>query len=55
MITADKIYSQRPEIRKRVYELIPVTKEEKKCALEKSKAEWKRFEMAKKLYQNPET
>lgn len=55
MITAEKIYSNRPEIKKKVYEVYPVTKAEKKCAIEKSKAEWKRFELAKKMYQNNES
>lgn len=49
-----KIIRERPEIEKRVYETYPVTDKEKRCMIEKSKNEWKRFELAKKLYEKPE-
>lgn len=49
-----EIFKQKPEVKKRVYEAIPITGKERRCRMEKQKADWKRFEMAKKLYNHPE-
>lgn len=54
MLTLDKILNDRPEISKKVYEKYPVTNHEKRCMIEKSKMECKRFELAKKLYEHCE-
>lgn len=53
-ITSIKIYSERPDIEKMVYEKFPVTKAEKKCYTEKSIMDALRFAMAKKIYEHPE-
>jgi hypothetical protein len=50
-VTSKRIYSERPEIEKAVYERFPVIKEEKKCTTEKALRDGARFEMAKKLYE----
>ena len=48
MMTMKKIFRERPEVAKRVYEDYPVTKKEKKCAAEASKREALRIERAKR-------
>lgn len=50
-LTSTKIYSERPEIEKAVYERFPVQKEERKCLTAKAMAEAARFEMAKRMYE----
>lgn len=53
MITAKKIYNERPDIREKVMQDYPKTKREKQgCATEQSKNEAKRFERAKRYYNN---
>lgn len=54
-LTSIKVYSERPDIEKAVYDKFPVSKAEKKCTTEKAIMEALRFEMAKKLYEHPET
>ena len=54
-LTMAKIFSERPEIEKRVYERYPVTSKEKRCLAEKQKKEWQRFELAKQQYLNNES
>ena len=53
MITAKKIYNERPDIREKVMQDYPKTRREKQgCATEQSKNEAKRFERAKRYYNN---
>jgi hypothetical protein len=50
-LTSKKIYDERPDIEKFVYDKHPVTKSEMKCTTEKAQMEWLRFMMAKKIYE----
>lgn len=43
-------YDTDPVIEKMVYDKYPVTRKEKKCAIEKSKVEYLRSELRKRLY-----
>lgn len=54
-MTVRKIYNRRPDIKKRVYDELPVTKAEKKCKTEKAIMDGVRAHRAKKYYNNPET
>ena len=47
----EKIFFERPDIKEKVMDFYPITKKERKCAMEKSKNEQKRFDMAKRLYE----
>ncbi len=52
-MTMKKIFRERPEIKKKVYEDYPLTAKEKSCAIEKSKRDTLRFERAKRYYDQP--
>lgn len=49
-----KIFEEKPHIKKAVYDRFPELKKERTCRLEKSMRDQARFEMAKKMYKNPE-
>lgn len=53
MMETAKIFEQRPDIKKKVYETYPVSKKEKRCVSKKNEMNGKREHLAKRLYDQP--